>query len=138
MIIFRLSRRSGVPPYLQIVQQVQQAVHMGLLKEGDQLPTVREVVTMITVNPNTVMKAYKELEALKVVEGRAGLGTFVLKQATGPPLALQATYGKKLSQWMHEALQAGLDEESIETLFHVTLRNIRKEHGTHDQKPHNK
>ena len=62
MIEFHLDSRSGVSPYLQIVQQVRQALRLGLLREGDQLPTVKEVVGQLAINPNTVLKAYRELE----------------------------------------------------------------------------
>jgi GntR family transcriptional regulator len=135
MILLRLSSRSGVPPYLQIVQQVKQAIRMGLLKEGDKLPTVKEVVTMVAVNPNTVVKAYKELESNGLVEGRAGIGTFILGHPSGPSPATQTALSNKLGSWIDEALQAGLDEESTEALFYITLRNKRKghtEHGTED------
>ena len=81
MISFRVDSRSGVPPYLQIVQQVRQALRMGLLGAGDQLPTVREVVAEVAVNPNTVLKAYRDLEREGLVEARVGQGTFVLRLA---------------------------------------------------------
>ena len=68
---------SGVPSYLQIVQQVKHALRLGLLEVGDQLPTVREVVAQITINPNTVLKAYRDLEREGLVESRPGQGTFV-------------------------------------------------------------
>ena len=77
MVSFRVDGRSGVPPYLQIVQQVRQALRAGLLEVGDQLPTVREVVAAVAVNPNTVLKAYRDLEREGLLEARAGHGTFV-------------------------------------------------------------
>jgi GntR family transcriptional regulator len=117
MIIFRLSSRSGVPPYLQIVQQVKHAISLGLLHENDKLPTVKEVVGMIAINPNTVVKAYKELEGEGLVLGRAGLGTFVIASATSPPPEVRQMLGEKLAEWIDEAKQAGLDEESIEALY---------------------
>src|ERR1019366_994526 len=85
MISFRLDGRSVVPPYLQIVQQVRQALRMGVLDVGDQLPTVREVVAATAINPNTVLKAYRDLEREGLVEPRAGHGTFVLRRPPGPP-----------------------------------------------------
>ena len=84
MITFRVDGRSGVPPYPQIVQQVRQALRMGVLSVGDQLPTVREVVAAVAVNPNTVLKAYRDLEREGLVEARAGQGTFVKKRAPVP------------------------------------------------------
>ncbi len=128
MITFRLSTHSGVPPYLQIVQQVKQAMRMGILKEGDQLPTVKEVVAMVAINPNTVFKAYRELESLGLVEGRTGSGTFVLGQMTGPSPDTQSALASSLRGWIQKAKDAGLDEESIEALIHTTLHNdIRRD-----------
>ena len=77
MIEFRLDARSGVPTYLQLVQQVKQAVRLGILHPGDQLPTVKEVVASLAINPNTVLKAYRELDLEGLAEGRRGQGTFV-------------------------------------------------------------
>ena len=77
MIEFHLDSRSGVSPYLQIVQQVRQALRLGLLHEGDQLPTVKEVVAQLAINPNTVLKAYRELEHEGLASARPGVGTFV-------------------------------------------------------------
>jgi GntR family transcriptional regulator len=130
MITFHLHSRSGVPPYLQIVQQVKQALRMGILLEGDQLPTVKEVVGMVAINPNTVFKAYHELENDGLVEGRTGSGTFVLGRPDGPPPSVQATLGQDLATWAKKALAAGLDDESIEALVRSMLHNIKE--GTHE------
>lgn len=127
MITFRLSTHSGVPPYLQIVQQVKQAIRLGILQEGDQLPTVKEVVSMVAINPNTVFKAYQELEGLGFVEGRTGSGTFVSGRPAGPPPKIQAALADGLTNWIEEAKKAGLDEESIEALINSTLHNTKKE-----------
>jgi GntR family transcriptional regulator len=122
MISFRVDGRSGVPPYLQLVQQVRQALRMGVLDVGDQLPTVREVVAEVAVNPNTVLKAYRELERDGLVEARAGQGTFVLNRPAGPPPTTHSRLGRSLARWVREAREAGLDDESIESLLKVTLR----------------
>ena len=122
MISFRVDGRSGVPPYLQLVQQVRQALRMGLLEAGDQLPTVREVVAEVAVNPNTVLKAYRDLEREGLVEARAGQGTFVLQRPAGPPPATHSRLGRSLARWVSEARKAGLDDESMESLLRVTLR----------------
>ncbi len=122
MISFRVDGRSGVPPYLQLVQQVRQALRMGLLEVGDQLPTVREVVAEVAVNPNTVLKAYRDLEREGLVEARAGQGTFVLQRPAGPPPATHSRLGRSLARWVSEAREAGLDDESMESLLRVTLR----------------
>jgi GntR family transcriptional regulator len=74
-----------VPPYLQLVQQIKQALRMGILDVGDELPTVKEVGAEVATNPNTVMKAYWELEQEGLVEGRQGVGTFVARRPSGPP-----------------------------------------------------
>ena len=126
MITFRLSTHSGVPPYLQIVQQVKQALRMGILQEGDQLPTVKEVVGMIAINPNTVFKAYRELEMLGLVEGRTGSGTFVSGKPIGPPPKVQNALANDLTIWIEQAKKAGLDDESIEALINSTLHNTTR------------
>ena len=122
MISFRVDGRSGVPPYLQIVRQVRQALRMGILDVGDQLPSVREVVAEVAVNPNTVLKAYRDLEREGLVEARAGQGTFVRTLPPGPPPGTHSRLGRSLARWVREAREAGLDEESMESLLRVTLR----------------
>jgi len=122
MISFRVEGRSGVPPYLQIVRQVRQALRMGVLNVGDQLPTVREVVAAVAVNPNTVLKAYRDLEREGLIEVRAGQGTFVRTRPPGPPPGTHSRLGRSLARWVREAREAGLDEESMESLLRVTLR----------------
>lgn len=96
---------------------------MGTLSEGDQLPTVREVVTMVAINPNTVFKAYRELESLGLVKGRTGSGTYILKRPAGPTPSVQGILAKDLATWIETAKKAGLDEESIEALVQETLHN---------------
>ena len=122
MINFRVDGRSGVAPYLQIVRQVRQALRMGVLDVGDQLPSVREVVAAVAVNPNTVLKAYRDLEREGLVEARAGHGTFVRALPPGPPPGTHSRLGRSLARWVREAREAGLDEESMESLLRVTLR----------------
>jgi GntR family transcriptional regulator len=122
VISFRVDGRSGVPPYLQIVRQVRQALRMGILDVGDQLPSVREVVAAVAVNPNTVLKAYRDLEREGLVEARAGQGTFVRALPPGPPPGTHSRLGRSLARWVREAREAGLDEESMESLLRVTLR----------------
>ena len=124
MINFRVDGRSGVAPYLQIVRQVRQALRMGVLDVGDQLPSVREVVTAVAVNPNTVLKAYRDLEREGLVEARAGQGTFVRALPPGPPPGTHSRLGRSLARWVREAREAGLDEESMESLLRVTLRAV--------------
>jgi len=122
MISFRVDGRSGVPPYLQVVRQVRQALRMGVLNVGDQLPSVREVVAAVAINPNTVLKAYRDLEREGLVEARAGQGTFVRARPPGPPPGTHSRLGRSLARWVREAREAGLDEESMESLLRITLR----------------
>jgi len=122
MIEFHLDTRSGVPTYLQLVQQVRQAVQLGLLAPGDQLPTVKEVVGRLAINPNTVLKAYRELDRAGLVEGRRGQGTFVLPAVPSlPPDDIQRLRDA-LRRWLAEARAAGLDEDGIAALVAEAAR----------------
>ncbi len=123
MIEFHLDGRSGVSPYLQLVQQVRRALRLGLLSEGDQLPTVKDVVGHLAINPNTVLKAYRELEHEGLVTARPGVGTFVTRTLTDNTLAAHGPLRTSLEQWLAKARRAGLDEESIEALFLATFRS---------------
>jgi GntR family transcriptional regulator len=122
MIEFHLDGGSGVSAYMQVVQQVKQALRLGMLRPGDQLPTVRDVVAMLAINPNTVLKAYRELEMEGLVAGRQGQGTFVLKSLAGPALAGHAELRAELVEWLQRAWKAGMDDESIAALMATTLR----------------
>ncbi len=127
MIAFHLDTHSGVAPYLQIVQQVKQALRLGLLEVGDQLPTVREVVAQIAINPNTVLKAYRDLEREGLVVSRPGQGTFVQRTLVGASLANQAALRRSLARWLRSAYEAGLDQESVLALFMSTFQDTQKE-----------
>jgi len=122
VIQFALDSRSGVAPYLQLVQQVRQAMRLGLLREGDQLPTVKDVVANIAINPNTVLKAYRELERDGLVAARQGVGTFVTRTLTDSSLAAHEPLRRDLARWLAKARRAGLDDESIQALFASTFR----------------
>ncbi len=121
MIPLRLDTRSGIPPYLQIAEQVRQAIATGVLAPGDRLPTVKEVVTTLAINPNTVFKGYRELEREGLVEGRPGAGTFVLRRPAGPPPATHAALARSLARWVQRARAEGLDDRSIEALLRETM-----------------
>ncbi|TMR88177.1 GntR family transcriptional regulator [Nonomuraea basaltis] len=127
VIEFHLDSRSGVSPYLQLVQQVRQALRLGLLREGDQLPTVKEVVARLAINPNTVLKAYRELEHEGLAAARPGVGTFVTKTLTNSSLAAHGPLRLDLQRWLAKARRAGLDDESIEALFMTTFRTTAQE-----------
>jgi DNA-binding transcriptional regulator YhcF (GntR family) len=128
-IEFRLDPSSGVPTYLQLVQQVEHALRLGYLQPGDQLPKVRDVVAGLTINPNTVLKAYKELETKGLVAGRPGQGTFV--QATLSQVTLPELSGLRRSMlgWLSSAEETGLDEDGIVALFTSVMRDFFKSRG---------
>jgi GntR family transcriptional regulator len=127
MIRFRVNGRSDTPTYVQIVQQVRQALRMGMLELGDQLPSVRAVVAETAINPNTVLKAYRDLEREGLVEARSGHGTFVRALPPGPPPGTHSRLGRKLGTWVREARAAGLDDEAIESLLRTTLQSQAEE-----------
>jgi len=124
VLTFRLNSSSGVPPYLQLAQQIRQALMAGVLGPGDQLPTVKEVVGQVAVNPNTVFKSYRELEREGLVQGRPGSGTFVLRRPEGPPPGTHAKLTRSLGKWIATARDAGMDDASIEALVRSTLDTV--------------
>jgi GntR family transcriptional regulator len=122
---FRLELGSGVPPYLQLVQQVEHALRLGYLAPGDQLPKVRDVVAKLAINPNTVSKAYRELETKGLAVGRPGQGTFIaatLKQVALPELT---ELRRSLVSWVESADAAGLDDDAMTALVASVLRDVR-------------
>jgi GntR family transcriptional regulator len=127
VIEFHLDARSGVAPYLQLIHQVRQALRLGLLREGDQLPTVKEVVARLAINPNTVLKAYRQLEYEGLAAARPGIGTFVTATLSGGSLAAYRPLRDDLRKWLGKARRAGLDDESIEALFQSTFRAADEE-----------
>ena len=117
MIEFRLDGRTGVTTYLQLVHQVRHALRLGHLRPGDQLPTIREVVAKLAINPNTVLKAYRDLEREGLVTSRPGAGTFVREDVQIGPRAGHAALRSGLSRWMQRAREAGLDDGDLRALF---------------------
>ncbi|HVB91649.1 MAG TPA: GntR family transcriptional regulator [Acidimicrobiales bacterium] len=115
-----------MPTYFQLVQQVEHALRLGYLKPGDQLPRVRDVVALLAINPNTVSKAYRELETKGLTTGRPGQGTFI--QATVRQVALPELTGlrRSLLAWLTSADTAGLDDDGIVALFTSVLRDFRE------------
>jgi GntR family transcriptional regulator len=122
MIELFFDRRSVTNPYMQIVEQVKRALLLGVLQVGDQLPTIKEVVSKLAINPNTVLKAYRELESEGLIETKPGVGTFITRSLAGPSLANHPGLRSSLLEWLKEARKAGLDEESILALFDSTRR----------------
>jgi GntR family transcriptional regulator len=123
-IEFRLDPASGVPTYLQLVQQVEHALRLGYLKPGDQLPKVRDVVAQLAINPNTVLKAYRELEIKGLAAGRPGQGTFVQAALSQVALPELTELHRSLSGWLAAADTAGLDEDGMVALFTSALRDF--------------
>src|SRR3979490_1196244 len=129
---FRLDPRSGVPTYMQLVQQVRHAVQYAILRPGDQLPTAREVVLDLAINPNTVLKAYRELEREGFVHSRPGAGTFVSDGAPAPlARSVHAPLRKTLDTWLAHAHEAHLDRESVIALFTLALQDAYGSEESH-------
>lgn len=125
MIQFHLDPASGVATYLQIIQQVREALRLGTIEVGDQLPTVREVVADLAINPNTVAKAYRELERDGLVVARQGRGTFVSSTLVSSGLEHHEALRADLERWLASAVRAGLDDDDIRALISATLRETR-------------
>lgn len=124
-IIFRLDRRSGVPTFMQITQQVEQGLRLGYLRKGDQLPRIKDVVGSLLINPNTVQKAYRYLEQKGIARGRPGQGTFIEASPDTVDFKDLATLQRHLRDgWLQEAIATGLDHEAIRALFLSTLREV--------------
>src|ERR1700735_2262584 len=121
-IEFQLDIASGVATYLQLVQQVRQALQLGLLAPGDQLPTAQQVVAKLAINPNTVLKAYRDLEREGLVRARPGLGTFIVGQLPRTDPAAQVKFRKSIASWLRAARLAGLTADEIEAIYRTTLR----------------
>jgi GntR family transcriptional regulator len=131
-VIFRLDPRSGVPTYLQLVQQVENAIRLGYLRRGDQIPRIKDVVASLSINPNTVVKAYKDLEQKGLIGARPGLGTFVEAEPVTVGLRKLTTLRRNLvTGWLREAAASGLDEDGIVALFASALGDFRNRPDEH-------
>jgi GntR family transcriptional regulator len=133
VIEFHLDGYSKVATYMQLVQQVKQSLRLGLIEPGDQLPKVREVSSLLAINPNTVLKAYRQLEIEGLVEGRPGVGTFVRRSLAGPSLASQAKLRRDLQAWLRRAHVAGLEQEDVVALVETTMRATFREGGFREE-----
>jgi GntR family transcriptional regulator len=123
VIEFQLDPACGVATYLQLVQQVHQALQLGLLEPGDRLPTAQQVVARLAINPNTVLKAYRDLEREGLVQPRPGQGTFVVGTLPRTDPAAQARYLGLMSEWIRKARGAGLGPDDIEAIYRTAFRN---------------
>ena len=124
MLDFWIDTTSGQPPYAQLVAQVKQALRLGWLQPGDKLPTAHQVAASVAINPNTVQKAYKELEYEGLVVGRAGQGTFVRRSLSQSTPTSLAALGRRLERWLTAARAAGLDDDGIMDVIRATMRNF--------------
>lgn len=125
-VAFWLDPGSGVPTYLQLVHQVEQSLRLGYLREGDQLPTVKEAVEALAINPNTVLKAYRELEHRGLTAGKPGQGTFIASTLRRVGLVEQSELRNRFMSWLRAADEAGLDYEGIEALIAASMRDFRQ------------
>ncbi|MFE0627383.1 GntR family transcriptional regulator [Streptomyces sp. NPDC058864] len=121
LVEFRIDRRSGIAAYQQIVQQTKQALRLGVLMPGDRLPTAKEVAETSAVNPNTTLKAYRELEREGLVEPRPGLGTFIRRSLARPQAGADSPLRGELEAWMTRAQEAGLEREDVAALVAAVL-----------------
>jgi GntR family transcriptional regulator len=127
MFRFRLDGSSGVPPYLQLVHQVRQSLLLGYLREGDRLPTVKDVASDLVINPNTVVKAYRQLEHEGLAGGRPGQGTFITASSPAAAPDAQQALRASLEEWLRTAEEAGLSDEAVTALIAVARHDMRKE-----------
>jgi GntR family transcriptional regulator len=130
MIEFHLNPASGVATYLQLVQQVHQALRLGLLEPGDRLPTAQQVVASLAINPNTVLKAYRDLEREGLVRARPGLGTFVVGKLQRTDPREQDRFRRLMDEWLRKARAAGLTPDEIEAIYRTSFRNSFAEEET--------
>jgi GntR family transcriptional regulator len=136
VIVFHMDTKANVAPYIQLVQQAKHALRLGTLREGDQLPTVREVATQLAINPNTVLRAYRELEHDGVVATRQGVGTFVWHAPVDGSMASYASLRQSLTAWLRAARAGDLDDDSIVALFSTTLAETAQQNAggeTHEE-----
>lgn len=133
MVEFRVDRSGGLPAYLQLVRQVREALRLGWLHPGDRLPTVREVVATSGVNPNTVLKAYRELEMAGLVEARQGSGTYVKASLGSVAPEAMTELRTRLGAWVRAARAAGLENEDIQALLGAVLAGEATTNGQHDR-----
>ncbi len=129
MFIFRLDQRTGVPAYRQLVDQVRSAVSLGYLRDGDQLPTVRDVSASLAINPNTVNKAYRELELAGIATPKQGIGTFISGVGASHDPKDYLRLRASLVRWLVAARAAGLSDDQVNALFSSVKTTFLDEQG---------
>lgn len=117
MLAFAIDLKSSVPTYVQLQQQVKHAMRTGVLRPGEQLPSAREVVLLLSINPSTVLKAYKELEHDGLIEVRQGQGTFVAADLMTVAPADLARVRRELGKWIAAAGGTGMERDDMLELF---------------------
>jgi GntR family transcriptional regulator len=133
VVEYRIDRQSGIPAYVQIVRQTEQALRMGVLRVGDKLPTAREVVAATAINPNTVFRAYRDLEQAGLVRSRRGLGTFVTRSLARPGAEDDSPLRTELTEWVARARSAGLERDDVLALVTAALDEHEPEHARHHE-----
>ncbi|MFB6555496.1 MULTISPECIES: GntR family transcriptional regulator [unclassified Streptomyces] len=134
VVEYRIDRQSGIPAYVQIVRQTEQALRMGVLRVGDKLPTAREVVAATAINPNTVFRAYRDLEQAGLVQSRRGLGTFVTRSLARPGAEDDSPLRADLTEWVARARSAGLERDDVLALVTAAL-DEHEPHKRHEHDP---
>ena len=127
MFRFRLDGSSGVPPYLQLVHQVRQSLLLGYLRTGDRLPTVKDVAGDLAINPNTVVKAYRQLEHEGLAGGRPGQGTFITGTPPSAPPDTQRALRSSLERWFRDAEKAGFNDDAVTALIAVARQDLKQD-----------
>src|SRR6185369_15189276 len=124
-MLLRPNPSSGVPIYLQLMEQVKHAIETGALRPGDQLPGIRPLAEELVINPNTVAKVYRELEHEGVIELRHGAGAFVSPNARAKKLTDKLRAGQAIVAAAIERLHArGLSDEEIRRLFEAEMAGL--------------
>ncbi len=125
-MIFRLNQSSGIPLYLQLIEQVKHAVETGALRAGDQLPTIRKVAVDLVMNPNTVVRAYRELEHDGVLELKHGSGAFI-KESGGDRAGVMRKAQVVVQSALERLALLGLTEDELRRVFENELGQARTE-----------
>jgi GntR family transcriptional regulator len=132
-MLFRVNHSSGVPLYIQLMDQARHAIDLGALRAGEQLPTIRAVAESLVMNPNTVARAYRQLEQAGIIEVRHGAGAFVAETAKKPSASFRK--GRTIMQQAVERLVAlGLSDEEIRRLMDSEVATAREESVMEDSK----
>ncbi|HEY4359476.1 MAG TPA: GntR family transcriptional regulator [Bryobacteraceae bacterium] len=123
-MLFRVHQASGIPLYVQLMEQVKHALETGALRAGDQLPAIRKVAEDLVMNPNTVVRAYRELQHEGIIELRHGSGAYISERAAGPARVTRKAQGI-VQAALDRLVQLGLTGEEIHRLMENELAQLR-------------